>query len=146
MALSGYSITKHWSLVEIHSSVKTLVTDLLDDLCDGIEWLRFENKVSMLPALLININIFLNNKYCIRSLSPRGHPAPCSLPTGIGRPHIHASPCARRRGDDRSEERVQCARSYRMYVEIECGGYLKAISGHTWAKHGRGWEAAKEYG
>ena len=21
-----------------------------------------------------------------------------------------------------------------MYVEIECGGYLKAISGHTWAK------------
>ena len=89
MALSGYSIIKHWSLVEIHSSVKTLVTDLLDDLCDGIEWLRFENKVSMLPALLININIFLNNKYCIRSLSPRGHPAPCSLPTGIGRPHIH---------------------------------------------------------
>ena len=76
----------------------------------------------------------MNSKYCIRSLSPRGHPAPCSLPPGIGRPHIHASPCARRRGDDRSEERVQCARSYRMYVEIECGGYLKAISGHTWAK------------
>ena len=82
-------LLSHPSHLSPYSLLRAIFVTQCGDLCDGFGGLRFENTVSMLPALLINIISFWTANTASESLSPRGHPAPCSLPTGIGRPHIH---------------------------------------------------------